>query len=419
MLAEIANVGFALQETTRRGREDDLPSVRGRRDPRRAMDVDSDVAFVGHLRLPGVDAHANADLAAAERLAGGGRGRDRIGCSREGDEEGVALGVDLDAVVPGERSSQRGAVFGEEIGVPGAVFLKEPGRAFDVREEEGDGAGREICHPTNYCAAPWPCQASEARDRRNDPRPCRITPHMSSTLLDIGAAGLREVDAEALVAEAAAGREQGLAGLYDLYGRRAYGLALRVLRDETLAENAVQDAFLTVWRSAADYRPERGAPSTWILTIVHRRAVDIVRREKRRRVDLVEEFEEPAGDATEETVLARAEGARIRRALAQLAPAQRRLLELAYYGGFTQSEIAVELDLPLGTVKSLTFTALSRLRSLLEGGEGIVWTFGGPLWRRRRRSVTAGSSTRRRWSRRCGRATAMRSRRWSMPTAPG
>ena len=191
---------------------------------------------------------------------------------------------------------------------------------------------------------------------------------MSSTLLDIGAAGLREADAEALVAEAAAGREQGLAGLYDLYGRRAYGLALRVLRDETLAENAVQDAFLTVWRSAADYRPERGAPSTWILTIVHRRAVDIVRREKRRRVDLVEEFEEPAGDATEETVLARAEGARIRRALAQLAPAQRRLLELAYYGGFTQSEIAVELDLPLGTVKSLTFTALSRLRSLLEGG---------------------------------------------------
>jgi RNA polymerase sigma-70 factor (ECF subfamily) len=191
---------------------------------------------------------------------------------------------------------------------------------------------------------------------------------MSSTVLDIGAAGLREADAEALVAEAAAGREHGLAGLHDLYGRRAYGLALRVLQDETLAENAVQDAFLTVWRSAVDYRPERGAPRTWILTIVHRRAVDIVRREKHRRVDLVEEFEEPAGDATDETVLARAEGARVRGALAQLAPAQRRLLELAYYGGFTQSEIAVELDLPLGTVKSLTFTALSRLRSLLEGG---------------------------------------------------
>ena len=108
------------------------------------MDVDADVALVGDLRLPGVDPHANADRAAPERLAGGGRGRDRVGGSRERDEEGVALGVDLDAVVPGERSSQRGAVLGEEIGVPGAVLLEEPRRAFDVREEEGDGSGRQL-----------------------------------------------------------------------------------------------------------------------------------------------------------------------------------------------------------------------------------------------------------------------------------
>jgi RNA polymerase sigma-70 factor, ECF subfamily len=194
---------------------------------------------------------------------------------------------------------------------------------------------------------------------------------MSSTQLDIGSAALREADAEALIAEAAAGREQGLAGLYDLYGRRAYGLALRILRDEMLAENAVQDAFLTVWRGAAAYSRERGAPSTWILTIVHRRAVDIVRREQRRHTDLLEDYEEPSDDSTEETVLARAEGARVRRALAQLAPADRRLLELAYYGGLTQSEIAVELDLPLGTIKSRTFKALSRLRSLLEEGGGV------------------------------------------------
>jgi RNA polymerase sigma-70 factor, ECF subfamily len=186
---------------------------------------------------------------------------------------------------------------------------------------------------------------------------------MSSTRLEIGAAGLREAHAQALVAEAAAGREQGLAGLYDLYGCRAYGLALRVLRDETLAEDAVQDAFLTVWRSAPGYRPERAAPSTWILTIVHRRAVDIVRREQRRRAEPLEESEVPSGDETEETVLTR-----VRRALAQLAPAQRRVLELAYFGGLTQAEIAVELDLPLGTIKSRTFTALSCLRSLLEDG---------------------------------------------------
>jgi RNA polymerase sigma factor (sigma-70 family) len=194
---------------------------------------------------------------------------------------------------------------------------------------------------------------------------------MSSTQLDIKAVGLREADAEALIADAAAGREQGLAGLYDLYGRRAYGLALRILRDEALAENAVQDAFLTVWRSAAGYSRERGVPSTWILTIVHRRAVDIVRREQRRRADLLEDYDEPSGDSTEETVLARAEGARVRRALTQLAPTDRRVLELAYYGGLTQSEIAVELDLPLGTIKSRTFKALSRLRSLLEDDGGV------------------------------------------------
>jgi RNA polymerase sigma-70 factor, ECF subfamily len=186
-------------------------------------------------------------------------------------------------------------------------------------------------------------------------------------LPDIGAARVREADAEALVAATAAGREEGLAGLYDLLGRRAYAVALRVLRDETLAEDAVQEAFLTVWRSAADYRPERGSPSSWIFTIVHRRAVDLVRREQRRRAAAIEEYDEPAGDATDETVLVRAEQARVRRALAQLAPAQRRVLELAYYGGLTQSEIAAELDRPLGTVKSVTFTALSRLRLLLEG----------------------------------------------------
>jgi RNA polymerase sigma-70 factor (ECF subfamily) len=194
---------------------------------------------------------------------------------------------------------------------------------------------------------------------------------MSSALLEIGGVRLREVGAEALVAETAAGREDGLAGLYRLYGPRAYGLALRVLRDEKLAEDAVQDAFLDVWRSAARYRPERGAPSAWILTIVHRRAVDIVRREHHRRAGLIEDYEEEAGEAPDETVLARVEGARVRNALAELAPAHRRVLELAYFGGRTHSEIAFELDAPLGTIKSRMFTALSRLRSLLEDGEGV------------------------------------------------
>jgi RNA polymerase sigma-70 factor (ECF subfamily) len=132
----------------------------------------------------------------------------------------------------------------------------------------------------------------------------------------------------------------------------------------------VQEAFLTIWRAAAGFRSERGAPSTWILTIVHRRAVDIVRREQRGRAEVVEEYE-GRSEATDEAVLALVEGARVRRALAQLAPPQRRLIELAYYGGLPQSEIAVELGVPLGTIKSRMFAALSRLRSLLEEGEGV------------------------------------------------
>ena len=85
---------------------------------------------------------------------------------------------------------------------------------------------------------------------------------MSSTLLDTGVGEACQTDAESLLAEAAAGREQGLAGLYDLYGRRAYGVALRVLGDEALAQDAVQHAFVTVWCSAAGNRPERAGPST-------------------------------------------------------------------------------------------------------------------------------------------------------------
>src|SRR6187397_3094548 len=88
---------------------------------------------------------------------------------------------------------------------------------------------------------------------------------------------------EALVALVARGDEDALAELYDRIGRIAYGLALRVLRDDRLAEDAVQDGFLAAWRTAAAFRPERAKASTWVLTLVHRRAVDLVRREERRR----------------------------------------------------------------------------------------------------------------------------------------
>ena len=175
---------------------------------------------------------------------------------------------------------------------------------------------------------------------------------------------------EALVALVARGDEDALGELYDRVGRIAYGLALRVLRDERLAEDAVQEGFLAVWRSAAGFRAERAKASTWILTLVHRRAVDLVRREERRRAEPL--GDEPAaalsdpGASTEEAAWLRFERERVQAALQKLPDVQRETLELAYYGGFTQSELAERLGVPLGTIKSRMFAGLSRLRELLD-----------------------------------------------------
>src|ERR687884_842107 len=105
---------------------------------------------------------------------------------------------------------------------------------------------------------------------------------------------------EAVVALVARSDEDALAELYDRFGRVAYGLALRILRDEALAQDAVQEAFLGIWRSADRFLAERAKASTWILTLVHRRAVDLVRREDRRRGEPLERAPEPAAPATAE-----------------------------------------------------------------------------------------------------------------------
>jgi RNA polymerase sigma-70 factor, ECF subfamily len=187
---------------------------------------------------------------------------------------------------------------------------------------------------------------------------------------------LSHLSDEALVLLAARSQQAALAELYDRYGRPAYGLALRILRDEALAEDAVQEAFLGVWRGAARFLPERGKASTWILTLVHRRAVDLVRREERRRADTLEQAPEPigGGDVDEEAWL-RLQRERVQAALRQLPDQQREALELAYYGGFTQSELAERLGQPLGTIKSRMFMGLARLRELLgDPGMEISWT---------------------------------------------
>jgi RNA polymerase sigma-70 factor (ECF subfamily) len=175
---------------------------------------------------------------------------------------------------------------------------------------------------------------------------------------------------EALVALVARGDEDALGELYDRVSRIAYGLAMRVLRDDRLAEDAVQEGFLAVWRNAAAFRAERAKASTWILTLVHRRAVDLVRREERRRAEPLSEETatggEGVGNATDEAAWLRFERERVQSALRQLPDVQREALELAYYGGFSQSELAERLGVPLGTIKSRMFAGLARLRELLD-----------------------------------------------------
>lgn len=186
---------------------------------------------------------------------------------------------------------------------------------------------------------------------------------------------LAHLSDEALVALAARSEQTALGELYDRYGRPAYGLALRIVRDETLAEDAVQDAFVAVWRTAHRFVPEKGKASTWILTLVHRRAVDVVRREQRRRADSLDVAPEPGGGGADEEAWLRLQRERVQAALKQLPDQQREALELAYYGGFTQSELAERLGQPLGTIKSRMFMGLSRLRELLgDTARETTWT---------------------------------------------
>jgi RNA polymerase sigma-70 factor (ECF subfamily) len=165
---------------------------------------------------------------------------------------------------------------------------------------------------------------------------------------------LAHLSDEALVALVARGDEDALAELYDRYGRTAYGLARRILRDGALAEDAVQEAFLALWRTAHRFVPERARASTWLLTLVHRRAVEPL-----------DGAPEPAGAGADDDALLRFERERVQAALAQLPDTQREALELAYFGGFTQAELADRLGQPLGTIKSRMFSGLRRLAELL------------------------------------------------------
>lgn len=173
-------------------------------------------------------------------------------------------------------------------------------------------------------------------------------------------------------------RPEAMEALYDRYGGLAYSLAYRVLQDSAAAEDVVQDAFLSIWRHAESYRPERGSLRTWLCSIVHHRALDRLRgRAGRARTDVPLDVTHASTGVPDmwETVELEIERDHVRSALGGLPADQRQTIELAYYGGYSQSEISGLLGVPLGTVKGRTRAALRRLREALEGqGLGEVTT---------------------------------------------
>jgi RNA polymerase sigma-70 factor (ECF subfamily) len=179
----------------------------------------------------------------------------------------------------------------------------------------------------------------------------------------------------ALVSRLAAGDERALGELYDLYGGMAYSLACAIVPDSADAEEVVADAFAQVWRSATTFDPSRGNVLAWLTTIVRSRALDLVRSQRRRAraldqaVAMSDEGEQPGmstGTTFADRGLELSEAQRlVRSSLGTLPVNQRVVLELAYFGGLSQSEIAEKLQEPLGTVKTRMRSGMEKLRQAL------------------------------------------------------
>jgi RNA polymerase sigma factor (sigma-70 family) len=189
-----------------------------------------------------------------------------------------------------------------------------------------------------------------------------------------------------LVRRIRAGDPGAIDGLYERFRRPAFALARRILADDVLAEDVLQDVFVTVWRDPGAFDRSRGSVASWVLTMVHHKAVDAVRREeshRRRKARAEEDLARSVPIATrdvEDEVLSRGVSERVRAALGGLPGVQREALALAYYGGYTQREVAALTGAPLGTVKTRMLAGMRRLREELgerAGGRSAGGTVGG------------------------------------------
>jgi RNA polymerase sigma-70 factor, ECF subfamily len=186
------------------------------------------------------------------------------------------------------------------------------------------------------------------------------------------AADIRDLADEEVMQLVQSGNPRAFELLYDRHGGAAFSLAYRMVGNRVTAEDVTQEAFLSIWRSRLCYDQARGSVRTWVLGIVHNRAIDALRRSfvhdrRRETLEGVEERHE-ATERTEVEAARREEARSIRSALATLPDEQRRTIELAYFGGFSHSQIAELLDEPIGTVKGRMRLGLDKMRRQLSEG---------------------------------------------------
>lgn len=173
---------------------------------------------------------------------------------------------------------------------------------------------------------------------------------------------------ETMLAQIATGDQAAFAALYDEISPRVFGLIRRLLVDHAQSEEVTQEVFLEIWQNASRYEPSKGGASTWILTMAHRRAVDRVRASQSSRdrdVRIGIRDHSPDYDTVAETIEIRIEHERVEKAMQRLTELQRQAVSLAYYGGYSHSEVATMLSVPIGTVKTRLRDGMIRLRDEL------------------------------------------------------
>jgi RNA polymerase sigma-70 factor (ECF subfamily) len=200
----------------------------------------------------------------------------------------------------------------------------------------------------------------------------RVEPSAGEHMPDV-----TELADDQLIMLVAEGDPSALEALYDRYVRQCYGLALRLLSNPSLAEEVVQEVFLKLWTQPTAYSPDKGRFASWLLSMVHHRAVDELRRRSYTEASLDSYSQPGTGPLASmpssepdpgEQVWVMEQQRIVRAALDQIADSQRQILELAYFGGLSQSQIAERLRQPLGTVKTRMRQGLKNLRALLETG---------------------------------------------------